>query len=119
MENRAESRQPEDPGAESKGESADATPATEGAKPVTATAAGTPVTDARAFVTDTVKAEGRKPHDALISTLAATPSGSDGEPSYDGLAADAEPPELIAGRYRIKKRIGAGGFGVVFRAIDE
>jgi serine/threonine-protein kinase len=59
--------------------------------------------------------------DALRSTLAATPvpgdTGSDG--TSDGLAADAALPDRVAGRYAIGKRIGAGGFGVVFQAIDE
>src|SRR5262245_32166318 len=96
-----------------KGDSAEATPASEGAQPIPTPEAAQPV----AIGTPTAAPQ-KKKHDALISTLAANSSDAS-DSSYDGLAADAEPPELIADRYRIKKRIGAGGFGVVFRAVDE
>jgi eukaryotic-like serine/threonine-protein kinase len=52
--------------------------------------------------------------DAFANTLA-PPSG--GEAAQ--LAQDTRVPELIADRYRITGRIGAGGFGVVFEATDE
>jgi serine/threonine-protein kinase len=51
--------------------------------------------------------------------MASTPSSGGGGPTSGGVGADAEPPELIADRYRVKQRVGAGGFGVVFKAIDE
>ncbi len=77
------------------------------------------------------QASARKPHHhALMSTLVATPAPTPlafGQtapeaPNDGGLTADtadAQFPALIDGRYRVEKRIGAGGFGVVFKAIDE
>jgi serine/threonine-protein kinase len=95
--------------------------ATEGGTAPARTAEVTSPTETTADVSP--KPAGTSARDALRSTLAATPvpgdTGSDGEMSSDGTAADAALPDRVAGRYAIGRRLGAGGFGVVFQAIDE
>ncbi len=60
------------------------------------------------------------PDDAFANTVATPPLDPDRTVEHDGTPNDERPiPELLGGRYRAKGRLGAGGFGVVYEAVDE